>query len=1617
MRTNPSLSQADGLFASGDHERAVGMEQYDVIITARITNHRFDRVKLIPCVNQVMPLTGGRGGSGSQQSRKQPVPNDGMAKVLVILLTAMLVIPLTAEAAVGIGVNRMEVQTGSHRIGRSESGPVTGKNTSTTATGSNQNGDLIASSPPAASADRVTRNISPGHRPMCPDWAHRTGDGVQSDELGSGDRTTAAIGSESQHIPCSCYEFEEGVFIECPNTDLRSVTTALASLSQQSVKSFTIYNLDPGVRELPSAVFPNSTRIERLRISDSLIELLADEALTGIAAGLRTLALSNSKLKSIPQKPLSTLKSLESLDLDLNQIQEIGSYSFYGLPLTSLSLQSNRISTLFEYTFGGLENTLQELTLIHNELESVPLIALRRLKNLRTLKLNENSISQIPYDGFTKFLQLQNLDLRSNRILYLDESSFKSMPKLASLSLSSNKLTRIEDKVFKHLADLESLDLSKNSLRVLNGAVFASLNKLRSIDLSYNHLHFVEMGTFHSLPNLRELFLTRNNLMKLLNGTFYNSTQMRSLFLEHNSIEAIESGVFSSLSHLYQLHLSFNQITSLDAHLFKFNSELRSLSLDNNLIEIMKPGVFDDLLELRDLRLQKNVIRKISRGNFNLIPNLQELHLQYNVINSIEVDSFKTLVNLEYLNLQGNQIDSMIHQIFNKFPTNLKHLTMSHNTVNRVNEKAFDGQAHLEILSLDHNRLTKVTCQTFNNLTSLEKLYLDHNEITWIEPSSFSSFQNLIHLNLANNRLNRLQSKTFQGVVSLMSLDLSFNPITVIEAGAFSPLLRSLRSLELEKSEIRVIRRDFFADHISSDTSHRVTAVPERGEEGGGGRGGGGEIDRYAMMPVLETLKLSSCKIEKIEPRALSCLTSLRTLDLRSNRLQRGSLLQSARESAASDQKANHKSSFASASTSSGGTKEAIFPPDLVSLFLSGNNLSGLDLIPDPGGGDGEEEGVNIFQDLNKIELLDLSHTGIQSGSFFTKALNRMQERQQFRHLHTLKLIGNGIQFIPSSSSTASLPHESGGAGNHSLLIESDIRELFLDQNMLNSSPGPDVLKLMPSLEHLSLSGNNIKRIPGGSFRLNNRISQIDLSNNSLSVIDAASFRGLNMSLQSINLSNNVMRSISAGVFDGLNKLQEINFDNNWFQFIPNNLLKVKSLSSVLKSLSFNSNPMTKIRDDLSLNDLTLESLEKLSLEAGNVTVIASQDFVAFPGLRELTLRQNYIAKISPGSFQPLHQLLSLDLSANDLQILPEERLSSLSNLRTLNLSRNHLADTPSFSPHLKSLASIDLSFNRLTKIESFGHVGESMEELLLHDNMIAWLAGNSLQNLTSLKKLDIRNNFLTHVTETLFTPIEVSLEVLLISGNPFHCDCRLLSLWEWTQEHPRITPSRERDTELVCRQTDGERDILITSLHPVDFCPMPLISRIDVNQILSNQLTLKWEVRNESLVGGFNVDQYLAGEHIEMGSQRLPPTDRSVVIQKLKPETSYMLCVEAKGRYLRTANQADASGLQRSYDDNFVTPNRKCIQAKTQTEASSKQMIIFFQNISLTTVVILASAMTCMMLTVLLITGLTIKWRNGRRRRRVKQQEQELHDTTGIPEEYITYRHFSPLFGENVYS
>ncbi|GIY80349.1 protein artichoke [Caerostris extrusa] len=191
-----------------------------------------------------------------------------------------------------------------------------------------------------------------------------------------------------------------------------------------------------------------------------------------------------------------------------------------------------------------------------------------------------------------------------------------------------------------------------------------------------------------------------------------------------------------------------------------------------------------------------------------------------------------------------------------------------------------------------------------------------------------------------------------------------------------------------------------------------------------------------------------------------------------------------------------------------------------------------------------------------------------------------------------------------------------------------------------------------------------------------------------------------------------------------------------------------------------------------------------------------------------------------------------------------------------------------------------------------------------MQNNQISWIQSGAFVDLGSLSELNLENNKLTQINGNILMPIEVRVSKLLLAGNPFYCDCRLLSFWEWVQEHSRLIQDPENESRsLTCMMPEKLKDHAILSLHPVDICPAPFIADLEVIHLDHESLIIKWNVQNGTLIDDFLVTYHLTSSRDSgvKSSEPLPATQRRFQLETLKPETWYTVCVTAAGKYLRT--------------------------------------------------------------------------------------------------------------------
>ncbi|KAG9486690.1 hypothetical protein GDO78_006853 [Eleutherodactylus coqui] len=146
--------------------------------------------------------------------------------------------------------------------------------------------------------------------------------------------------------------------------------------------------------------------------------------------------------------------------------------------------------------------------------------------------------------------------------------------------------------------------------------------------------------------------------------------------------------------------------------------------------------------------------------------------------------------------------------------------------------------------------------------------------------------------------------------------------------------------------------------------------------------------------------------------------------------------------------------------------------------------------------------------------------------------------------------------------------------------------------------------------------------------------------------------------------------------------------------------------------------------------------------------------------------------------------ITKINLSQNNISLSPEdqESLRSYPNLTELNLCQNKIKElmNNSFSG-LSKLEVLLLSKNSITSIGEMALVGlESLKILDLSFNLISRLPENIQMPSLHLQAFYLQNNSLTNldVKESL-KDLKSSLTITL-SGNPWDCNCSLISLSVW---------------------------------------------------------------------------------------------------------------------------------------------------------------------------------------------------------------------------------------------
>ncbi|XP_012234067.1 protein toll-like [Linepithema humile] len=371
-------------------------------------------------------------------------------------------------------------------------------------------------------------------------------------------------------------------------------------------------------------------------------------------------------------------------------------------------------------------------------------------------------------------------------------------------------------------------------------------------------------------------------------------------------------------------------------------------------------------------------------------------------------------------------------------------------------------------------------------------------------------------------------------------------------------------------------------------------------------------------------------------------------------------------------------------------------------------------------------------------------------------------------------------------------------------------------------------------LQELDLGENRLEWIKPDIFDKFYNLTWLSLEKNNLTKFKSRIFDKL-VNVLLINLFSNNLVSLPENIFGKLKNLETLSLAENNFTLLPRYLLQNNTNLRII-DLSFNKKKLNTLPDGFFRNLTKLEmlkvekdgltllpedllwgcfSLTSLTLSRNDLGFLPKLIFRDLKELRELKLDSNAFRKL-PNIFQDLKQLKKLDLSKNYISFIDNEVFKELEYLEELNMAENSLIliSERSFI-FLHSLQIANFSHNNLTLniVTSNDHNDDDITEspfascyllkkLYLSHNRISEMFSDWVIDMEHLQKLDLRNNYISHLSaedlQFASENIEVDLTynkirsislnnakdifkndwsnhaVILIEHNPLHCDCEL---------------------------------------------------------------------------------------------------------------------------------------------------------------------------------------------------------------------------------------------------
>jgi Leucine-rich repeat (LRR) protein len=456
------------------------------------------------------------------------------------------------------------------------------------------------------------------------------------------------------------------------------------------------------------------------------------------------------------------------------------------LTLTSLALNDAGIRTIQPHALGDFKS-LETLNLDRNEL-SVPesLHRLRALTKLKSLSLSGNDLSNVSLVQNSSLLSLapmtdlETLELESCRLSANSSSAmalFEQNAKLRVLRLGANNLTSLERATFGKQVFLQELHLDRNGFVAVPSEALLYLFNLVTLNMSANSVGELTDSSLDHVESLRTLDLSRNKIRRVTERAFHNVTRLRRLDLSHNALEGFPTISLLPLVELEELRALGNKLQHSPVAVQGLRA-VRVIQLGGD----AATDPFERLKEMPESRARMYSVRQVaitgtnlsllSPTDLDLFPSLTWLDLSGNALNRIAPYAFRSLAELQVLDLSRNDIIHLSRErLFGMFA--LRSLNLSRNHLGSMDVFPPD-LSKLTILDVSFNRLRNLARDSLRHLTAL------------------------VRLDLRGNLLSSIFAELLQPLVSIRAIDLADNQFTALPLAEISHVEDSIESIRFQ---------------------------------------------------------------------------------------------------------------------------------------------------------------------------------------------------------------------------------------------------------------------------------------------------------------------------------------------------------------------------------------------------------------------------------------------------------------------------------------------------------------------------------------------------------------------------------------------------------------------------------------------------------------------------------------------------------------------------------------------------------------------------------------------------------------------------------------------------